>query len=183
MRYVILLLLVLCAGCGVQEHRDASSDKIAEKIAGTRRIDFIENQQPQAQPSIETETDPKTGKVTTKINPAPPAVHREYSEGVELDAKIKSESSESSADSYPLGIKLIFLALGLFLLGLIVWALRRQSAAVNEAYQLADESLAAQIRKRRERAAMATSHQEVAHYQTDIADLEAERGKLKGKKR
>lgn len=177
MRYAIPFILLLLAGCGFQEHQEQRTVQETSKIIASHERDVNERYLPTV---VETETDPKTGITKTKVSP-PADIHT--SDNLGINAGQKSFWDDSASSSYPFFVKLIGVVVGAFLLGLLLWALRRQSLAVNEAYQLADATLAAQIKKRRERAAMATSHQEVAHYQTDIADLEAERGKLRAKKK
>ena len=64
-----------------------------------------------------------------------------------------------------------------FLLG-IVWYLRRASLAVKEVLDFGDASFANVIRRKRAQAQTSTDQAEIARLNVDIAELEAERGRL-----
>ena len=178
MRHAVLFSVLFLAGCSAfQEHQEQRTVQETSKIIASHERDVNERYLPTV---VETETDPKTGITKTKVSP-PAEIHT--ADSVNVNANQKSFWDDMSAYSYPFFVKLIGLALGLFLLGLLVWAWRKQSAAVDQAYQLADEALARQIRKRRERAQESTDPMEVTHHSVSIADLEAERGKLRAKKK
>lgn len=179
--YYGCLVVLLFTGCGVQEHSEQRTAREVTKVVADRDSEFLAHYAPQPQPTVVT-TQSKDGSTTTTVTPPPPTVDIHAKEGARVNVNEKGWWTFSEEDSYPLFVKLIGLAVGLFMLGLLVWAWRKQSAAVDQAYQAADEALARQIKKRRERAQETTDTREIAHNAVSIADLEAERGKLRGKR-
>lgn len=99
-------------------------------------------------------------------------------EGTEAGSTEKAKGS--SATTIPLFVKLIGAGIGIFV---IVFALRyafnaAKGTGFGEGLAFADDLAARQIRKLRERVALATDAASQAQLNHDIADLEAERGRL-----
>lgn len=101
-----------------------------------------------------------------------------YSSSVDATDKEHSEESLAKFVSIPMGVKLILLSLGILALIFAINRARKSSLAVNSAYQAFDSVLAGQIRGIRERAILSTDSQTISMLNAQIADLEAQRGRL-----
>jgi hypothetical protein len=93
----------------------------------------------------------------------------------------RENSQASLAVTIPLGVKLLLVAAGIAaLVGVVIWARRAAAGtAFGQGLNLADEILARQIRKLRERVSLSSDDGEQKKVLADIGDLEAERGRLK----
>lgn len=103
----------------------------------------------------------------------------EFSAGTAQDVASKSSAKGSLDVSIPMGVKIGLVGVGLVLLAWGVRVIRASSAAANAAYGAADAALASRIRSWREKATTATDPGEIARLQASIAELEADRGRLK----
>lgn len=110
-----------------------------------------------------------------------PAVTKEtikITDHSETGAGSNEAATGLSETKIPLGVGLILTAIGILAL-LFAWSMvRRSSAAVSAASDTADEFMAAAIRRFRERAQHTIEPHELAKLNTDIASLEADRGRL-----
>lgn len=96
------------------------------------------------------------------------------------DAGSRESARGSFSSTIPLAVKLVLGGIGLFI---IIFALKLgwsyiKSTGAGEALSLGDAVLAQQVRKLRERALTATDPTAKAQIAHDMAELEAERGKL-----
>lgn len=99
--------------------------------------------------------------------------------GAQSDKRV----SESDEITIPLGVKLIFLAIGIGgLLWVIRWAVK-SSAAATALAKAADETIAAKVRANRARAQTSKDDAEIADLTAQQAELEADRGRLAAKAR
>jgi hypothetical protein len=101
-----------------------------------------------------------------------------YSSNVDATDKEKTTESTSKSVSIPLGVNLILLAIGMLAVIFAINRARNSSLAVNALYQTFDSALAGQIRSVRERAILSTDNQTISMLNAQIADLEAQRGRL-----
>jgi hypothetical protein len=97
---------------------------------------------------------------------------------VDATDKEKTTESTSKSVSIPLGVNLILLAIGMLAVIFAINRARNSSLAVNALYQTFDSALAGQIRSVRERAILSTDNQTISMLNAQIADLEAQRGRL-----
>jgi hypothetical protein len=102
----------------------------------------------------------------------------EFTAGSDQTVASKSSAKGTLDVSIPMGVKIGLVGVGLILLAWGVRTIRASSAAVNAAYGAADATLASRIRSWREKAVTATDPTEIAKLQSNIAELEADRGKL-----
>jgi hypothetical protein len=70
------------------------------------------------------------------------------------------------------------MAIGMLAVLFAINRVRKSSLAVNAAYQTFDSVLAGQIRSIRERAILSTDNQTISMLNSQIADIEAQRGRL-----
>ena len=101
-----------------------------------------------------------------------------YSSNVDASDKEKTTESISKSVSIPLGVNLILMAMGMLAVLFAINRARKSSLAVNAAYQTFDSVLAGQIRSIRERAILSTDNQTISMLNAQIADIEAQRGRL-----
>lgn len=101
-----------------------------------------------------------------------------YSSNVDASDKEKTTESISKSVSIPLGVNLILMAMGMLAVLFAINRARKSSLAVNAAYQTFDSVLAGQIRSIRERAIPSTDNQTISMLNAQIADIEAQRGRL-----
>lgn len=96
----------------------------------------------------------------------------------------RNSANGSTSVSIPMGVKIGLLGIGILILGgALAWAWRYvKSTAFGQGASLVHDLAARQIRKLRDRAALSTDPTEQARLQVDIAELEAERGKLASRK-
>ncbi len=161
------LALALLCGCGTlipKERSDSAGVKASEQIS--TRHDLT---------------------IASVVNALAPTV---ATNGGSFRVESKSSQSAGSKEniqawtevSIPAGVKMILAAIGLALLTVAVWLVRRSSSAVNAAFQATDQGLAQAINMVRQKAVAAVDHKDIAEAQSIIAILEAERGKLAAKK-
>lgn len=177
-------LLMLCS-CGFvpREVKQQETIKQTAALAATRNSELEQKIVSAPQPTIVTSSNPRTGEVQTTITPAPAVVTSKYHDGVEVEASESGKSWYLWAETIPLGVKLILLAIGIGMLLGIWFYIRKISAAAAASSELADHVLAEQIQRLRSKAMLSTEHEEVAHANVEIAALEAQRGKLAGGKK
>jgi hypothetical protein len=101
-----------------------------------------------------------------------------YASNVDAADAEKSASKERKDISIPIGVSIGLVGIGMLILLFAVNRVRKSSLAVNAAYQTFDGVLAQQIRSIRERAILATDNSTISMLNAQIADLEAQRGRL-----
>ena len=111
MRYLILIPMLLLAGCGVQEHSRTDTAKEVTKAVADRDSEFLAHFAPQPSPTVVT-TQSKDGSTTTTVTPPPPTVDIRAREGVSAKVNEKGWWTFSEEDSYPFFIKLIGVCVG-----------------------------------------------------------------------
>ena len=184
-----MLVCLSPLGCSLvpKEQRQQQTIQESAKFAGTRNTEIEQHIQAAPTPTIVTTTNPKTGETSTSITPPPARVDTHYAGNAEASAGAATLNSYDFSESIPLFVKLIGLAIGLALLAGVVigvWIyVRRASAAVAASAELADHILAEQIQRLRNKAMAAKDPDEITEHSTEIAGLEAQRGKLARRKR
>lgn len=101
-----------------------------------------------------------------------------YSSNMDASDTEKSASKENKDVSIPLGVNIALLGIGVLIALFAFNRVRKSSLAVNAAYETFDSVLAGQIRSVRERAILATDNTTISMLNAQIADLEAQRGRL-----
>jgi hypothetical protein len=189
----LTLLIVLCSGCASlvpNERKQSASVKAAETL-NTESEKTIRRTLTIA-PSIWTKLR-KAGVEGGKqmaSNPdyastdAGPYVHEvlEVNSTSTTGAGSKDAATGSLAVSIPLGVKLILLAIGLGLLVLIIWIIRKQSAAVDAAFKVGDNGMAALISQLETWAQTSTNPEDTAKANALLNLANKERGKIGRKK-
>lgn len=102
----------------------------------------------------------------------------QYKSSLETDNHAASESDFWSKSTIPMGVNLMLLAAGILAIIFAINRARQSSAAANAAFQATDAGLASLIRSLRDRASTSTDPARIADYQTQIAELESQRGRL-----
>lgn len=109
---------------------------------------------------------------------------QQYREEIRYASNMDANDSEKTATkdkkdiSIPLGVSIALLGIGVLIALFAFNRVRQSSLAVNAAYQTFDGVLANQIRSVRERAILATDSSTISMLNAQIADLEAQRGRL-----
>jgi hypothetical protein len=107
-----------------------------------------------------------------------------YQERTDFKSEVDTDNDATSAahwwskSTIPMGVNLLLLAAGILA---IIFAVRRMmnaSAAAHAALSTADAGLASLIRSLRDRAALASDPARIAEFQTQIAELESQRGRI-----
>lgn len=101
-----------------------------------------------------------------------------YASNVDAADDEKSATKDRKEISIPIGVSIALAGIGILILLFAVNRVRKSSLAVNAAYQTFDTVLAQQIRAVRERAILATDNSTISMLNAQIADLEAQRGRL-----
>mgnify|MGYP001576748295 CR=1 FL=1 len=187
-------MLIALTGCGTlipKESNEQAAIRATDSIATQNSVESHRQIQPEI-PSAEVITY-NNEKVASKITL--PAARQ--------DILTKSESSQGanskgslmggSSVSIPLGVKIILIALGIGSLAAVVFGIikyaKSQSPAIAAALSLADRAakeaitradqvLAKEVQKHRDEAIAAKTAEDQLWHQTQIANLETERGKL-----
>lgn len=162
-KLAILALAALLAGCShliPTERTESAGVKASETISATHDL-TVEAAVKTLAPTIST----NGGSI------------RIYSKAAQVAGSTENISANSLL-KIPFGVKLMLLAGGLGALTAVIWFIRRQYAAVDVAFRTADQGFARAIEKVRARAVAATDHREIALAQQEIAQLEAERGRI-----
>lgn len=109
-----------------------------------------------------------------------PQYHEEitYSSNVDAAEKESTKSASTKDVTIPLGVNLALLGIGILILIFAIRKARQSSLAVDAAYQTFDTVLATQIRSVRDKAILATDNTTISALQAQIAELEAQRGRL-----
>lgn len=104
----------------------------------------------------------------------------EISYNVNSDSKDKGTSASSfmKESTIPLGVNLALLGIGILIVMYAIKYARASSLSANAAYTAVDSALAEQIRAFRAKAITATDPQTITLLQSQIAEMESQRGKL-----
>lgn len=105
----------------------------------------------------------------------------EASAGAGVNASSNSDAHTEQATSIPLGVKLTLIGIGLAaIVGALVFAWKHiRTTALGQGIAAADSILANRIRAARARATTSRDAEEIAKAMAEVADLEAERGRIK----
>lgn len=101
-----------------------------------------------------------------------------YTSNVDAADAEKTDTKDRKEISIPIGVSIGLAGIGILILLFAINRVRKSSLAVNAAYQSFDTVLAQQIRAVRERAILATDNSTISMLNAQIADLEAQRGRL-----
>lgn len=208
MKSLLLLALVFLTGCGAlvpstsrrsstTAEASASSIKSSEQfskiVSGQQKAPMaqlhvgglgnkVELKIPQIDPVQQQQVVPQIDVPHVKQEP----LHQDqqYHEEIKYASSVDAADSEKLATkdrkdiSIPLGVSIALLGIGVLIALFAFNRVRQSSLAVNAAYQTFDGVLASQIRSVRERAILATDSSTISMLNAQIADLEAQRGRL-----
>lgn len=196
-RAILILLLIVTPGCGMllpsTRNRGQSAQESSRAVA-TQEQTLSRVVKGTPKPDI------TVGGWGNKVEfvgrlPAEPEVRgidvpyaspqaEPYSEQTEFHSSLATDHDSEASGSFlskttiPMGVNLMLLAAGILAVLFAVRMARNSSAAANVAFQTADAGLASMIRSLRDRAAVSTDPGRIADYQTQIAELESQRGRL-----
>ena len=174
---LILLVAGMLAGCGTlvpSERRASQSVQATEAIA-------TETQQTMRRTF---EVVPQAATAMQLSNGVPVAV----SESLTVESRTttgagsEDRAKGTSQISIPLFVKVIGLAVGLGMLWLVLWIIRKQSVAAQAAWSAADRAVADSIDFVEAKARESTNPEELNKLNAELARLEKRRGKLASEK-
>jgi len=140
-------------------------------------VEPVQPQQVQLQPVV-------VPQVRQEPVAQPQSQPQQYREEIHYASNVDAADTEKAATkdrreiSIPLGVSIGLLGVGVLIALFAFNRVRKSSLAVNAAYQTFDGILANQIRNVRERAILATDSSTISMLNAQIADLEAQRGRL-----
>lgn len=189
MRTIIVILAMLLVGCGSlvpTERQQSQSVKSTEALAveQERTIQRVFEVTPGLALADQEEVRRVPGKPISHEAPATVSERVSYISKTKTGADTDSKSEGSSETSIPLGVKIALVGIGLLILvfalkSLVAWA---KGTAIGQAAGYADDMLREVIRRKRAEAAQSTDTAFIARVQAEIAELEADRGRLAAKK-
>lgn len=131
----------MAAGCGLQERSSTLEQKQRENVSQSATSDFVQA----VKPSPVSITVPQKGADPIVIT-TPAAAETKAAASVGEESASTASGSGNDSVSFPLFVKIIGLAIGLALLGGLLWLARRSSAAVNAAWTQADDMIASRLK-------------------------------------
>lgn len=184
-----ICLLALATGCSAllpSSNQRSQSAQESSKAVASQSQSLSKVVQGSKSPEIKIGGWGNKVDISGKLPEEQPVVGRDvpYQERIEFksdlatDNHAQSESDFWSKSTIPMGINLMLLAGGILAVIFAVNRARNASAAANAAFGAADSGLASLIRSLRDRVALTTDPARVAEFQTQIAELEAQRGRL-----
>lgn len=186
MFYYPVLCALLC-GCGTlvpKESQKSQSVQATENLGteSERTIRRVLEVTPQIGHGLKIQKD---GIVTTYDLPAALKEDLTMTTASRTGAGSTSKAEGSLISSIPLGVKLALIGIGI---AAIVAALAMawkyvKNTALGQGISLGDEILQNKIRTKRAAAMAATDAKEIAQHNAEIAEMEAERGRLAAKAR
>lgn len=199
MRTLTILLLLLTTGCGTlvpTERSKQSAVETADRLSARQSENYrrvIEGDKVQSHELPPVKIGGLGNKVELTIEnppqpeyqPYPPVAHTPYREETTYSSTGESKSNSALESitkfetSIPLGVKLAILGIGIVAVVLAIRYAINASAAGKAAASAADQSLANIIRGLRSEATTEENPKEMAWLNNKVAELEAERGRLK----
>lgn len=184
-----ICLLVLATGCSAllpSTNQRSQSAQESSKAVASQSQSLSKVVQGSKSPEIKIGGWGNKVDISGKLPEEQPVVGRDvpYQERVEYKSELAtdnhaaSESDFWSKSTIPMGVNLMLLAGGILAIIFAINRARNASAAANAAFGAADSGLASLIRSLRDRVALTTDPARVAEFQTQIAELEAQRGRL-----
>ena len=102
----------------------------------------------------------------------------QFQSNLSTDHHADSTATWWSKSTIPMGVNLLLLAGGILAILFAIRRARQASVAADMAFGTMDSGLAMLIRSLRDKAAVSTDPSRIAELQTQIADLESQRGRL-----
>jgi hypothetical protein len=183
------LLLTLSAlflsGCG---SLIPSERKSSESVKASEAIATAQNQTVRRTLEVVPEMANKIAQWGSNVSSVSLPAIREQVEVIsssDSNAGTKEQAFGSNAVSIPLGVKLGLIGVGIaIIVGALLFAWRSvKSTSFGQGLALADEALARQVRSWRNYAATVRDPEEQSEANAEIAELEAERGRLATQKK
>lgn len=194
---ILTAVITLCAGCGSlipKEQQKSQSVASAEALAveQEKTIRRVMEVGPQAAAIYQRPVTVKPGLAGPKdeyvtVVPLGQPVREDltYTTTTKTGAGSSAKADGSSITSIPLGVKLGLIGLGIAAITaslLFAWKSIR-GTGVGHGIALADEVIANQIRAKRAAMARSTDQSEITRIATEVAEAEAERGRLNARKK
>lgn len=184
-----LVAFLLCGGCGSlvpSSRKENAATKVADNAENRSGFEMAGKMSPEFWPEV---TASNIGKGTFSVR-----MPANYDVSVKSDNKGSAGSKDwfdySFVSQIPLGVRIILIAIGLFMLLGFAWLLRKKSVAAKVATDIADRrvadmaakadrAMASAIERNRTKAMTASDPKETAVAAIEVASLERERGILK----
>ena len=178
-RFVCAALCLCLTGCGgFKEHEKRQDYSEATRAAVDRHVELDRVLEPRETPVVVVEKD-AAGKDRVVVSAPPPAERIRYRDDGSANVSGKSREVFYEDDHFPWFIKWIGGGIAIVFLIAIWMFIRKQSVAVGAAFDTGDEVVARYIRRLRDRLEHSEEYKEKQRVKSDIAHLEAERGRLR----
>lgn len=178
------MLLPACSTFVPSTRENTAAHKVADNASTRANAEFVGRVQFDPEPTVEVIEGAK-GHTTVRVTPQPRVVDTKATSVSSGRADTEENATTLSSVNIPLGVKLILLGLGIIAVVFgLRWAYRAiKTTAFGAAITKADAVLSNKIRSYRARAVDTTATaDDKAFYASEIAEMEAERGKLASEK-
>lgn len=163
----VVVCLLFVGGCAT-ESRSLVEQQHREAMGLRSAAEYTTSARPDPMPAVELTTS-KNGDQVLKVTPPAETASTAKAEQFE-DYASNATGAATKTVTLPTGTKLILLAVGVLLLLLVAWLIRRSSKAADAAWQWTDDALGAQINSVRDKLAEATDPARI----TVLRGIEAE---------
>lgn len=167
---IALASIVMQGGCVPMERSSTLEQKQRENVGQKATSEFVKSTET---PPIEVTTENKDGTKTTVKTPGTSRTTGKASVGEDSDSA--SSGAWAWSESVPLFVKLIGLAVGLGMLGGIIWFAVNRSAALKSAWAIGDEFLSKQVNRIKGEAMASTDPAHSAKMSAIAAEMEHDR--------
>jgi len=196
---LFLAALLAFAGCSVMEKKQAVQDNQTSKVIASEQYKVNQTIEP-AKPAtlrfsmspglrqFQADSNSPSALFTNRPIYDPPAFTLEVNNppqsasmaagGNSISDNSASTFAASLSQRLPMAVAILIASIGFLLILAGIWIIRRSSVSANAAYNAADKSLAGVIDKITSHAVSTTDPAQASAYNSLLASLEKERGKL-----
>lgn len=175
--FVALMIVFAMSGCGLKEQHSTLDQKQRESIAETTTAKVL-RETATVQPEVNVKTTAKDGSSTEVTIPATATQKIEAETAATADSDSAASGNAAQSDSFPMFVKLIGVGVGLLILLLVWWLIRRSSKAVDAAWVAADGMVASKIHNLRTHQTASTDPNVIAALKTQEAELQRLRAEM-----
>lgn len=174
MKHLSMILTVLMlGGCSLipTERSSLIQQQQRESIAANTTANVVTAAKVNP-PEVTITTTAKDGSKIEVKQPAQVTEQTDARTGAHEDSNSEASGTNKNSVSIPMFVKIIGSAIGLFMLLIIFWLIKRSSSAVNAAWTWVDSAIANKIQTTRTLASTTTEPGAIAAYKTMEAELE-----------
>lgn len=173
----LFVLFAMLTGCGLKEQHSTLDQKQRESIAETTTAKVL-RETATVQPEVNVKTTAKDGSSTEVTIPAAATQKVEAETKASADSNSSASGSAAQSESFPMFVKLIGVGVGLLVLLLVWWLIRRSSKAADAAWVAADGMVASKIHNLRTHQTASTDPNVIAALKTQEAELQRLRAEM-----